>query len=591
MDNASIDRMQKDQRIHTGIGRGERVTITIDGRTVSAYAGESIAAVLTAAGIRRIRHAPHHKDSRGLYCNMGVCHGCLVTVDGQPNVRACVTPVASGQQIVLQDGLGRFDTDAPQPSPGRLVRQKTSLVIIGAGPAGLCAAVAAANQGARVLVIDENPQPGGQIYRQLPETFQIEAPGKLGRDYADGRALLNQAAQFSDAITIWNDALVWGVFDSRQLAVARGDDLVLIDARAIVVAPGAYERPVPVPGWTLPGVMTAGGAQGLLKSQRVRPGQRVLLAGSGPLQLVVADQMLAAGMDVVAVVESASSRSTWRYLPELLSRPGLVKQGLGYLYRLKRAGVPMLRSHVLEAIEGDRQAQKAILGKVDPRGVPIPGDKKIFDADTVCIGYGLIPSTWLTHMLGCRHIYHTLVGGWVPDCDENMQTDRSGVFVAGDGAGIAGVLVARLEGKLAGLYASACAGVISTRRAREAARPIHRELASLQKFRYAMDRMYPFSPDLYANMTDETILCRCEGVTAGDIRRAVREGTTDLNNIKKRTRMGMGYCQGANCMPAVAAMLAREFGVNPSQIQTMTTRPPARPIPLHLLMVDMEDGR
>ena len=183
MDITAIDRMQKDQRIHSGISRGERVEIKIDGRTVSAYAGETIGAVLTAAGIRCVRHAPHHKDPRGLYCNMGVCHGCLVTVNGQPNVRACVTPVASGQQIVLHDGLGRFDTDAPHPAPGRLGRKETSLVVIGAGPAGLCAAIAAARQGARVLVIDENPRPGGQIYRQLPEAFQVEALHKLGRDF------------------------------------------------------------------------------------------------------------------------------------------------------------------------------------------------------------------------------------------------------------------------------------------------------------------------------------------------------------------------------------------------------------------------
>jgi len=522
---------------------------------------------------------------------MGVCYGCLVTVNGQPNIRACVTPVAAGQQIVLQDGLGRFDPDASRPSPGRLVQQEASIVVIGAGPAGLSAALTAADQGAKVLVIDENPLPGGQIYRQLPEVFEVDAFEKLGRDYADGRALLNRVAQLSDVITIWNDALVWGVFDSRRLAVARRDDLILIDAKAIVAAAGAYERPLPVPGWTLPGVMTAGAAQVLLKSQAVRPGQRVMLAGSGPLQLVVADQMLDAGLDVVAVAESASAKGNWRYLPQMLSRPALIKQGLGYLYRLKRAGIPMLRSYVLQGVEGEGQARKAILGKVDSRCVPIAGDKRIFEIDTVCIGYGLIPSTWLTRMLGCRHIYHPLTGGWIPDHDENMQTDQPGVFVAGDGAGIAGALVARLEGKLAGLYASASAGIISIRRAHESAMPEHRELASLRKFRYAMDRMYRFSANLYANISDETIICRCEGIKAGDIRRAVRAGTTALNDIKKRTRMGMGYCQGATCMPSTAAMLEREFGVDPMEIQAMTTRPPARPIPLHLLMVDMPGGR
>jgi NADPH-dependent 2,4-dienoyl-CoA reductase/sulfur reductase-like enzyme len=465
-----------------------------------------------------------------------------------------------------------------------LVREEVPLVVIGGGPAGLSAAIAAARAGVPVLVIDENLQAGGQIYRQLPEPYHVNDPAALGVDYADGQTLLQQVERLSDRITIWNDALIWSVFDSRQLAIAKGNDLMLVQAEAIVVATGAFERPVPVPGWTLPGVMTAGGAQVLLKSQRVLPGQRVLLAGSGPLQLVVANQMLNAGMDVVAVADSASAFNAWRYLPDLVRRPDLIKQGLDYLYRLKRGGVQMLRSHVLQAIEGDKQAQRAVLGKVDFAGRPVGADKITFNVDTVCIGYGLIPSIWLTFMLGCTHAYNPLVGGWIPAYNENMQTDQPGVFVAGDGAGIAGVLVAKREGRIAGLYAAAHTGMISIEQAEQAARSERKPLASLGKFRRALDHMYRIPSDLYANISDDTIVCRCEGVTAGEIRRAVREGTTALNDIKKRTRSGMGYCQGTNCTPTIAAILAREFGVKPETIKMMTTRPPARPIPLALLL-------
>ena len=515
---------------------------------------------------------------------MGSCHGCLVTVNGQPNVRACVTLVEPGQKIELQDGPGRVDMNSPGPAPGRLVREEIPLVVIGGGPAGLSAAISAARAGIPVLVIDENLQAGGQIYRQLPETYHVNDPAFLGVDYAYGQTLLQQVERLSDRITVWNDALIWSVFDSRQLAIAKGNDLMLVQAEAIVVATGAFERPVPIPGWTLPGVMTAGGAQVLLKSQRVLPGQRVLLAGSGPLQLVVANQMLNAGMDVIAVADSASTFNAWRYLPDLVRRPDLIKQGLDYLYRLKRGGVQMLRSHVLQAIEGDKQAQRAVLGKVDSAGRPVGGDKKTFDVDTVCIGYGLIPSIWLTSMLGCTHAYNPLVGGWIPAYNENMQTDQPGVFVAGDGAGIAGVLVAKREGRIAGLYAASHTGMISAEQAKQKARSDRKPLVSLGKFRRALDHMYRIPPDLYANISDDTIVCRCEGVTAGEIRKAVREGTTALNDIKKRTRSGMGYCQGTNCTPTIAAILAREFGVKPETIKMMTTRPPARPIPLSLLM-------
>jgi NADPH-dependent 2,4-dienoyl-CoA reductase/sulfur reductase-like enzyme len=574
----------KNYRIEAGITRGKEIEITVDGNAIRAFEGETIGAALTAADIREIRRAPQHKDPRGLYCCMGSCHGCLVTVNGQPNVRACVTLVEPGQKIELQDGLGRVDINFPDPTPGRLVREEVPLVVIGGGPAGLSAAIAAARAGVPVLVIDENLQAGGQIYRQLPEPYHVNDPAALGVDYADGQTLLQQVERLSDRITIWNDALIWSVFDSRQLAIAKGNDLMLVQAEAIVVATGAFERPVPVPGWTLPGVMTAGGAQVLLKSQRVLPGQRVLLAGSGPLQLVVANQMLNAGMDVVAVADSASAFNAWRYLPDLVRRPDLIKQGLDYLYRLKRGGVQMLRSHVLQAIEGDKQAQRAVLGKVDFAGRPVGADKITFNVDTVCIGYGLIPSIWLTFMLGCTHAYNPLVGGWIPAYNENMQTDQPGVFVAGDGAGIAGVLVAKREGRIACLYAAAHTGMISIEQAEQAARSERKPLASLGKFRRALDHMYRIPSDLYANISDDTIVCRCEGVTAGEIRRAVREGTTALNDIKKRTRSGMGYCQGTNCTPTIAAILAREFGVKPETIKMMTTRPPARPIPLALLL-------
>ena len=590
MDKISIVKNRQDHRVETGITRGKEMEFFVNGHPVLAYEGETIGAALAAAGIRKFRRTAQLKDPRGIYCCMGSCYGCLVTVDGQPNIRACVTPVQAGQQITLQEGFGRVDINVPGPGLGGLVRKKKQLVIIGGGPAGLSAAIAAARADTEVLVIDENLQVGGQIYRQLPRSFHINDPDKIGDDYADGKMLLKQAAEMSDRITLWTDALVWSVFEPKQLGVARNNELILLDAKSIVVATGAYERPVPVPGWTLPGVMTAGGAQALLKSQRVRPGRRVLLAGTGPLQLVVARQMLDAGIEVLGVSDSDAIVGALRWLPDLMRQPCLIKQGLTYMYHLKRAGVQLLRSYVLKGIQGEEVVERAILGKVDSRCRPIAGFDKTFDVDTVCIGYGLIPSTWLTSMIGCRHRFNPMINGWVPYYDKNMQTDQAGVFVAGDGAGIAGVLVAKMEGTIAGLHAAAYAGNISQNQAEDMARTVRKKLASMGKFRQAMDRMYPIYPDLYAHVTDDTIVCRCEGITAGEIRKAIREGTMHFNDIKKRTRSGMGYCQSMNCQPAVAAMLVREFGASPEKIAMMTTRAPARPIPMRFLMTDLEGG-
>ena len=576
-----------DPRICRGVSRGKPVEITVDGAALCAYEGETIGAALAASGMRRIRHAPRNQDSRGLYCCTGACYGCLVTVDGRPNVRACITPVEAGQEIVLQDGYGRFDPGAPLPEPGAVRREKVQILVVGTGPAGLSAAIEAAKYGAKSLMIDENPLPGGQIYRRLPEPFTVGDPDVLGPDYTDGKSLIAYAAVWPDHIRILNDAVVWGVFEDRRIAVVHQNVLMLIEAEAIIVAAGAYERPYPVSGWTLPGVMTAGGAQTLIKGQRIRPGNRVLLAGTGPLQLVVANQMLDAGMAVAAVAEASSARFPVRHLFDLMGRFDLLKQGVHYLFRLKKAGVPVLPSHVLKAVEGKERVHAAVLCKVDSRSRPIPGTEKRYDVDTVCIGYGLIPNAWSTQMLDCTHEYVEKTGAWIPLYDDTMETDRAGVFVAGDGAGVAGVLTARCQGAIAGLYAAAHCGVVSVQDAAHAAEPFRKKRAGLKRFRRAMDTIYPIHPGLYSNITDDTLVCRCEGVTAGEIRRAIKEGTTDPNDIKKRTRAGMGYCQGLHCFPTIAMILAREFGAGPETVKRFTPRPPARPIPLHLLMADL----
>ena len=435
-----------------------------------------------------------------------------------------------------------------------------------------------------MLLIDENPLAGGQIYRQLPPTFRIEPASKLGSDDVDGRVLLKQAEDLSQHITIWTDALVWSVFESKQLAVQRDNTLNLIDADAIVVATGAYERPFPVSGWTLPGVMTVGGAQTLLKSQRVVPGSRVLLAGTGPLQLVVAGQMLNAGMEIVAVTESVSQLINPSTVLDLARQPGLIFQGLKYLMRLRTAGVPLMKSSILTGIEGTESVERVYVERIDNRFNRIPETRRVFEVDTVCIGYGLVPNTWLTQMFGCRHAYDSLTAAVTPHYDQNMQTDQAGVFVAGDGAGVAGVLVARCEGTLAGLSAGAFIGSISRADAERAAGPFRKKLNNLRRFRHAMDRTYKIEPGLYSTISDDTVICRCEGVTAGEIRDAIDKGTVNPNDIKKRTRAGMGYCQGTNCLPTITMMLMNEFGVLPEALPRMTPRPPARPIPLNLLV-------
>jgi NADPH-dependent 2,4-dienoyl-CoA reductase/sulfur reductase-like enzyme len=300
--------------------------------------------------------------------------------------------------------------------------------------------------------------------------------------------------------------------------------------------------------------------------------------------------MLDAGIEVVAVVEATRLSDSWRYLPDLCRQPKLMLQGLKYMYRLRHAGVPLLQRSVLKEIKGDTQVESVVVEKVDSRGNTVPGQIKTFAADTVSMGYGLIPRIRISQMLGCKHIYNPLIGGWIPHFDENMQTSRPGIFVAGDGAGVAGAMTAKKQGALAGLFTAVGSGIVSNPQAEQSVASIRNQLTSIGRFRRAMDRIYPVNPALYSHVTDDTIVCRCEGVTAGAIRKVIHDGTPDLNDIKKRTRAGMGYCQGANCMPVIAAILTHEFNVRPEEISMMTNRPPAGPLPLHLLMVDPESA-
>lgn len=584
-----MNESSENARIRAGVTRGREVTISVDGEPVRAYEGETIGGALTASGLRAIRRSPHRRDPRGLYCGMGLCHECLVTVDGQANERACMTPVRAGQVVELQNGFGHVNTDPFEPAPSSPQRHQAPLVVVGAGPAGLSAAIAAADLGVDVLVIDENLQAGGQIYRRMSREFQTGDTKPLGADYAAGGALLDQVRAMSDRITIWNEARLWSVFEQRTLAVERDERLFLIEAEAVVVATGAYDRPVAVPGWTLPGVMTCGGAQVLVKSQRVRPGRRVLVAGTGPLLLVVANQLLDADVDVVAVAETAGLARVWGNAFGLLQQPALVRRGLKYMRSLRRASVPLMRRYTLASIDGTDQVQRATLVRVDHQQRPIAGQTKSFDVDTVLMGYGFLPNTAVARMLGCSHVYDRLSGSWSPRFDAQMRTDQESVYVAGDCAGVAGVLVARQQGALAGLFAACQITGSSSKRAERLAGPIRRRLDRLSGFRAAMERMYPTGSGLYTHMDDATVICRCEEVTAGQIRGAMGEGTADLNDVKKRTRSGMGYCQGANCNPCMAAMLEREFDVDPRSIVTLTGRPPIKPTGLAALNFEMTE--
>lgn len=460
------------------------------------------------------------------------------------------------------------------------MRRQAELAIVGGGPAGLAAAIAARQAGIEAVVLDDNEQPGGQIYRQPPRAFAVEDPSGIGKDYVRGQKLLEDAARAG--VSVQSGVIVW---DARpgSLCCCQGEQSFNLEYRTLVLATGAYERPVPFPGWTLPGVFTSGAVQMLLKTQRVLAGSRVLLVGTGPLNLVVANQLADAGAKVLAVLELARP-NVLELLPMLGGPWQLLAEGVGYVAGLARRGIPILRGWTIVEARGEEEVSSASIAQVDEDWRPIAGSERVLEVDTVCLGFGLVPSTELSRLLGIEHRYVPQLGGWIPVQDDYCETNLPGVFVAGDGAGVAGSLVALEAGRVAGFRAAMRLGRMTEGEFSEQASPSIRRLRRLGRFRAVLDRISCPRPGLFARITPDTVLCRCEEVTAGDVRAVLDEGATSLIELKARLRAGMGLCQGRMCSPTLVELVAQATGQPAQEVRPFSPRPPVKPIPMAALL-------
>ena len=451
--------------------------------------------------------------------------------------------------------------------------RETDIAVIGGGPGGLSAALAAAQAGVRVTVIDEYPQPGGQFYKQLAAGFTVRDRARLPYDYTKGDELLARVQ--AAPIGLLSDALVWGSFEPGVLNVRHRGAMGTVRFKAAVVATGAYERPAVFPGWDLPGVMTPGGAQTLVKTQRVLPGKRIVLAGSGPFLMPVATTLLEAGAHILGIYETTTPREWARHAPRLWGHWSRVGEALRYWRTIVGAGVPVRFGYAVVRADGDGGVERVTLMKCDRNGKAVPGSEITEEADVLCASYGFVPSAQLTSMLGCEHRYDAGKGGWVPVHDESMQSSVPGIFLAGETAGIGGAHAAMAEGALAGLHAARRLG----RQVHDAeiavaarARKQHRAFAEL------VSDVFAIKPRVYDVISDDTLVCRCEEVTAGEIRRAAAAWGADVNYVKGVTRCGMGYCQGRICGGMVEELTARALGGNRGEVARFRVRPPLKPV-------------
>ena len=576
------------------------VSFEFEGRAVPALEGETVAAALAAAGITALRRA-RNGEARGVFCGMGVCFECLVTVDGRPGQRACMTSVQDGMSVAAH----RDDraADAPEemvslvpPPMERRPEAERDLLIIGAGPAGLAAAEAAARAGVRATVLDERPHPGGQYFKQLAPSHRFLGPRARDRQFAAGAAFIERVRALG--VEIVSTAMVWsahavgpddtgaGSNVAAEVEVFAGDSARRYRARQLVVATGAYERAHPVPGWTLPGVMTTGAAQTLARAYRVAPGARVLVAGNGPLNLQVACELAAGGVAVAAVAEAAAAPTArpGAALAALRHAPGLVGQGIGYRAALARRRIPVLHRHVLARAEGDgERVRRAFLARIDSGGSVVPGSERAFDVDALCTGYGFHPSTELTRLLGCDHRWDHDAGGLAVVRNDVAETSLAGVFVPGDGGGMGGAHAALAEGTLAGLAAARNLGRTLSPELEALGRRARRERDRARRFQAALWTLFAAPREFPDLVGDEVAVCRCESVRAGPLRARIAAGADESGALKRLTRAGMGRCQGRYCAPRVAAWCAAARDETPNPFRLFAPRFPVKPVPAFAL--------
>ncbi len=576
-------------------GPAPAIALRVDGHSITVAPGTTVAAALWRAGISSCRRSLSG-EWRGPVCGMGICFECRVTVDGVPHQRACLLPCAQG--MVVETGpasappraaaAAALGEEAPGLAPATAVSAASTIhadvVVVGAGPAGLAAACRAAEAGASVVMLDEAPAPGGQVWRR-----PVGADGAGGAEHAAtrlarawsqrfaasgarflARATVIDALPGATALGPPPDSAAGATSPGATLLVDHGGRGLRVEARRLVIATGARERFLPFPGWTLPNAVGVGGAQALLKSGAAVRGKRVVIAGSGPLLLPVAAAFARAGARIALVAEQAPASAVARFAAGLWRHPHLLAQAVRYRAAFWRA--PYRCGTWVSAACGDGSTPEV-------REATLTDGLRSWRerCDLLACAYGLVPNLRLARLLGCA----TAGSGSrrVVRVDGLQQTSIAGIYCAGEPTGIGGLELALLTGQIAGIVAAKAAraaGAAAASRAAGAAPPA-RELASLQRRRdrrraysAALGRAFQPRPELLELPAPETLVCRCEDVPLGKL-----DPAWSPRQAKLYTRAGMGPCQGRVCGPALELLRGWD--------EPDTVRAPLEPAPLAIL--------
>ncbi len=453
-------------------------------------------------------------------------------------------------------------------------RMSPQVVIVGAGPSGVRAAETLVAAGLRPFLIDEGRRDGGQIYRRQPENFRRSYTDLYGTEADRAQAVHQAFDAIRDRVDYRPETLVWNIADGQVwTASGKAQDAIAYDA--LILCTGATDRLMPMQGWDLPGTYSLGGAQVALKAQACSIGSQVVFLGTGPLLYLVAAQYIKAGAKVAAVLDTSTFAHRLRALPDLLALPSVLWNGIALTRAIKAAGVPLLTGVTPLSLAGDPQDGVA--------GVTVrlaDATERHFAADAVAMGYHLRPETQLADLARCEFAFDDLTRQWLPvrDGDGRAKVPAGRLYLAGDGARILGARSAEASGRLAALAALS-----------DLDQPVdwgqmialRREVGRYARFARGLARAFPWPHQQAASLSDDTILCRCECVTVGDMRRTMDvTGAAEANRAKAFNRVGMGRCQGRYCGHAAAEVIAATGDMPIASAGRLRGQAPVKPLPI-----------
>ena len=458
-------------------------------------------------------------------------------------------------------------------------KNKYDVIVIGAGPSGVSSAINCAKKGLKVLIVDSNSSTGGQIYRAPPETYKSNSQKKLEENEIQ-KKLSIEVKKFK--IETAYDHTVWQVSPGFKVNAFNDTSTIQWQTKSLIIATGTYEKIIPFEGWTIPGVIGLAACTVMLKAHHFIPSKKIILAGNGPLLMLVAYYIIQFGGKVDAIVDTSSKLDWISSTLSLITNPKNFKDGIKWIFKIFLNRVPIYsKSSIEKAIEVDDGIKVTIKNLKT-------GKKKNIVSETIAVGHGLIPSTDITRLLRAKHIYNEQKGGWIAKVDRFLRSSVKGVYLAGDGAGVSGALAASDKGLLASSALLYDEKIISEKEFNQYTHKIQKKLDKYEIFAKAISKLNSIPKKLIENIDNGTIICRCEDVTKNEILKAVDQGAKDINQIKSWTRFGMGPCQGRTCQYAVAKIVAEYLNSEIKDLGYLTGRSPIRPVPLDRVLGDFD---